>query len=427
MTSLPCKGLPLVPFIHQVGGHHGILLYDKETICKPLFQREVENYRHFSPVLGKYIPKFKGVIDVVIEKDNEGHVTYQAVSEPSCGGDERGGAPPSAIQLEPTSELECPRKQQDSVQSNGRPEDPSCQDGCEVKTNKYSTSPTCRRIHSLPELSSLRDGHQENLSSHDLFNDETEFSVRPQGQSLNPWSLHCHERQYLRHTLGDNKPSKIHSKYILLENISAYFHCPSILDLKIGTRCYGDDLSEEKKQQNIARATESTTRTLGVRFGGMQVYHADKGSYMCCNKKYGNTLTEESLREEIGRFIYQRHSHCGEIRQAMVDRITELRDRVLQLDQYRFFGCSVLMIYEGMDAASNGDRDGDGDGRNGCRGRSWNEEDAPNIVVKIIDFGHASSWELQASEGMDYQGVDASFVFGLDSLLQMLQASPNKE
>lgn len=58
--AVPEGGLPLTPFIHQVGGHRGILLYDKRTICKPMFEREIRNYHYLAPIMGDFVPKFKG-------------------------------------------------------------------------------------------------------------------------------------------------------------------------------------------------------------------------------------------------------------------------------------------------------------------------------------------------------------------------------
>lgn len=58
---------------------------------------------------------------------------------------------------------------------------------------------------------------------------------------------------------------------MVLENLTAAYRCPVILDLKIGTRQYGDDVSEEKKRLHIARSAHSTSNKLGVRICGMQV------------------------------------------------------------------------------------------------------------------------------------------------------------
>ena len=65
--------------------------------------------------------------------------------------------------------------------------------------------------------------------------------------------------------------SIFHADYMVLENLTSKFSSPSILDLKVGTRQYGDDIPEEKKKKHMKTVAESTSSTLGIRICGMQV------------------------------------------------------------------------------------------------------------------------------------------------------------
>ena len=58
---------------------------------------------------------------------------------------------------------------------------------------------------------------------------------------------------------------------IMLENLTFKFRYPCVLDLKMGTRQYGDDAPESKRRSQTAKAANTTTITLGVRLAGMQV------------------------------------------------------------------------------------------------------------------------------------------------------------
>ena len=60
----------------------------------------------------------------------------------------------------------------------------------------------------------------------------------------------------------------------MLENVAHRFSTPCILDLKMGTRHHGDDAPSDKRERQIAKAEQSTSKTLGIRAGGMQV--------LCC-------------------------------------------------------------------------------------------------------------------------------------------------
>ena len=61
------------------------------------------------------------------------------------------------------------------------------------------------------------------------------------------------------------------AEYVVLENLTQRFNCPCILDLKVGTRQYGDYSTEAKKQKHIKTCAMSTSSALGVRFCGLQV------------------------------------------------------------------------------------------------------------------------------------------------------------
>ena len=61
----------------------------------------------------------------------------------------------------------------------------------------------------------------------------------------------------------------IHS--IVFEYLANTFLKPNILDIKLGTRLYSDDASEEKKARMIKTAANTTSLTTGVRLTGFQV------------------------------------------------------------------------------------------------------------------------------------------------------------
>ena len=60
--------------------------------------------------------------------------------------------------------------------------------------------------------------------------------------------------------------------YRILENLTLRFRSPSVLDLKVGTRQHGDDAPPHKVVKHIHTCAISTSSSLGVRMGGMQVY-----------------------------------------------------------------------------------------------------------------------------------------------------------
>lgn len=53
-------GVPLEPFVHQVGGHTSMMRYDDHTVCKPLISREQRFYESLPPEMKEFTPEYKG-------------------------------------------------------------------------------------------------------------------------------------------------------------------------------------------------------------------------------------------------------------------------------------------------------------------------------------------------------------------------------
>ena len=56
-----CRIVRLVPYLHQVGGHHCVLQYDDQTICKPFDEREFKCYTELPSDLKAFAPEYRGV------------------------------------------------------------------------------------------------------------------------------------------------------------------------------------------------------------------------------------------------------------------------------------------------------------------------------------------------------------------------------
>ena len=58
--SVDAPGVPLEPFLHQVGGHLSVMKYDEHTVCKPLISQEQRFYESLPLAMKRFTPKYKG-------------------------------------------------------------------------------------------------------------------------------------------------------------------------------------------------------------------------------------------------------------------------------------------------------------------------------------------------------------------------------
>ncbi|EDV26711.1 uncharacterized protein TRIADDRAFT_55021 [Trichoplax adhaerens] len=68
----------LQQFPHQVGGHNCILMYDPFTVCKLLTILELSFYKEIPHSLEPFLPRYLGVINVLLENDVEGKAIFRA-------------------------------------------------------------------------------------------------------------------------------------------------------------------------------------------------------------------------------------------------------------------------------------------------------------------------------------------------------------
>lgn len=328
----PC--VELEPYAHQVGGHVSVLALDKHTVCKPHIHQEHQFYQELPPNLSKFVPKFKGVADVVVKQDRDGYMNLVAFPQRA-----------RSLSYDMSQKHVCTEGKESWNGRSGDEDETRCSFACTTQPRSQIRKPLYRvRLANGGNLSI-----DEDSDSDDLFEDmSTESGYRRFG--CNPWSMHCH-RQQIAKMKKEQEVSQSH-KFLLLENVTDQFEHPCILDLKIGLRSYGDDATEEKKRSHKAKIQGTTSAKLGVRVCGMQIYRPDKERFICRNKYYGRRLSEEGLRQAVEEFVFNGCKLRIEVVLAIMKEIKDLIKTLSELDSYRFFGSSLLLIYEGSDTFS---------------------------------------------------------------------------
>ncbi|XP_027201142.2 uncharacterized protein LOC113795153 isoform X1 [Dermatophagoides pteronyssinus] len=311
----------------------------------------------------------------------------------------------------------------------------------EVGQNGFSgSSNNCcsnkRKIQSSPDrYKHSIDGHPNQNSQQTMDNNNSSSTIAS-SRSIsytnlsttkhNPWVLKTFS------VLSEFNESMKEQKFILLENLTSDFEYPCIMDLKMGTRLHDDLATQTKIQSHESKVNETTSRALGLRVTGIQIYDKELDKFICYNKYYGRKLTPETFRSTLKMFVsnenfYNHHR----LLDKMIERLQKLRTIIVGLDSFRFYTSSLLLIYEGNICQCN--NDGDHNNDDDCCCCCNQDPDKPMFDVRLIDFAHSTHANLcynndnnthlsspNKSSMIQHRGYDEGFVYGLDNLIKIL-------
>lgn len=345
--------IQLEPLVHQVSGHSSMFVLDDVTVCKPLIGREYRFYRTLPPEMKKYTPEFHGTLQVVLQEVGEGLSLAALPNEQMTSLRSNQGALKHGRCLRRVSSSSVSSSSVE-LESEGEEEDPSSSPSAPASPTTTATTTT---------TTSTRD---ENLSlSHP--------------DNHNPWLQQCH--QTTLHKLKQKFDSSSVVECIMLENLTFKFRYPCVLDLKMGTRQYGDDAPESKRRSQTAKAANTTTISLGVRLAGMQLYNREKKCYVCKNKYHGQKLSEEGFKQTLWQFLHNGRRLRLDIAELIINKLEDLRSIISKLDSVRFFTSSLLILYDGYDPGQlkphqrdrDSEKEREGKPPESSRGMVWSE------------------------------------------------------
>jgi inositol-polyphosphate multikinase len=233
---------------------------------------------------------------------------------------------------------------------------------------------------------------------------------------------------------------------IVLENITAGFTRPNVIDLKLGARLWADDAPEAKRRTLDEVSDTTTSGSLGFRIAGMRVHRPEATSkeemrfvehievegdgYMASSKLYGRAFNADNIGEAFveyfgGKEALRKPNGAGLVVKRLAREVEGLVS-VLEKEESRMYSASILMIYEGDERAMEAALDEEkGRAETGARDlANDNEEDEGSggdsdeqrlkvHDMRLIDFAHAR-WSIG-------QGPDENALQGVRSVLKILE------
>ncbi|KAJ2793097.1 inositol polyphosphate kinase kcs1, partial [Coemansia guatemalensis] len=162
----------------------------------------------------------------------------------------------------------------------------------------------------------------------------------------NLWKKKCGKRMP---TDADAVDGSTH-QFILMADLTAAMRRPCILDLKMGTRQHGVDAPAKKVVSQTVKCAATTSKELGVRMCGLQVYKADRNRFLFQDKYYGRSLNKFTFQRSLLEFIDNGESVMVFMIPALLAKLRNLYRTVEQMHGFRFFGSSLLLVYDGYAA-----------------------------------------------------------------------------
>merc|ERR1711915_680672 len=173
-----------------------------------------------------------------------------------------------------------------------------------------------------------------------------------------PKQLRSHVPQFMgtldiqdNHTDSQRRGSLIKAlvnQYLVLENLTTGFKKPCVLDLKMGTRMYSDFATDSKRKSQRRKSKKSTSAKLGVRFCGSQRFSVSNDSFEMFDKYVGRQADELELRRLLKKFFTHGRLLQKEVINNVLREICEIKKSLLDLEGYRLYSSSILIIYEGL-------------------------------------------------------------------------------
>ena len=124
---------------------------------------------------------------------------------------------------------------------------------------------------------------------------------------------------------------------MMMENLTAPFEKPCVLDLKMGTRMHGDFATAAKRESQKKKCQLSTSFNMGVRLCGSLWYDPMRRVNERRSKYEGRTMTQTEFNKSLLDFVSDGRKLRQEVAKSLLDQLIALRRIVSRLDSYRFY------------------------------------------------------------------------------------------
>ncbi|KMZ77909.1 hypothetical protein PVIIG_00596 [Plasmodium vivax India VII] len=289
---------------HQVGGHCKLIKpKDSSKVYKPLIENEYIFYKKLTNfgassaesgplhILKKFIPKFYGVTEIVVEYSSSSEVEDNLVNKQKGRNEPTGNKGRKYFSLDGRNEADQPSNQLKNELPNQLPN------------------------QSLAEA--------------------------PQGEPG------IGERDAQSDKCAKGKKRKKCIPHIVLEDLVYGFKRPCVLDIKMGKRQRKIGASLEKRKRQVEKSFRTTSHSLGFRLCGCQHYNKINDKLFYKDKYWGRNLTKENIPWAIRNWFWNGILLYDELIPLLLEKLHRFFNCIVELRHYRFWSSSLLWVFDG--------------------------------------------------------------------------------
>ena len=197
--------------------------------------------------------------------------------------------------------------------------------------------------------------------------------------------------------------------YLVLEDMTRFYHFPNIIDLKIGKQTFEPTAPLEKKQRGILKCPYQ--EIIGFRISGYKYFNSLENRYVIVDKNFGRNLEPQSIKPALAIFFCNGALVRVDVIFVVIQKLQTILRWMKRQTKYHFYCSSLLIIYEGMMSSS----------------LSSSPSSSPvkfdDVLVKMIDFAHTVNGNGTLDEGYTY-GLE-KLIYYLSDILYATEKSIN--
>lgn len=198
--------------------------------------------------------------------------------------------------------------------------------------------------------------------------------------------------------------------HLVLEDVTAPFDEPSVLDVKIGLVTYDPSTTDLEKIVSQTRKYPNQ-KEMGYSVAGMRVFNVVTKQYETRDRQWGRALRRQDASLVFDTFFWNGKEFQVDAAVYVLSELLHVRDWMSKTTSHRFYSSSLLIVYEGDDTedAATVARQLD---------ESETDESHNDVTVRMIDFPHV----VPSKDNTP----DENYLKGIDLLIQDCQTFIDK-